>query len=123
VQEAAVHRWDMQSAASTEPPDPIDPEVASDSIDELLDVTLSWEVDAERPLPGRIHIHCTDTEGEWLVHANGRVEPIHAKGDVALRGTASELLLALFDRVGVDNLDVLGNEALARELFARINTE
>src|SRR4051812_17934065 len=123
VQEAAVHRWDMQNAATQSSPDPVDPEVASDSIDELLAVTLPWGVNDNKPLSGRVHIHCTDTDGEWFIQPNGNVERIHAKGDVALRGTASELLLAMFDRVGIDNLDVIGNEALGRELIERINTE
>ena len=34
-----------------------------------------------------VHIHCTDTDGEWIIQPNGSVEPIHAKGDVAVRGT------------------------------------
>lgn len=123
VQEAAVHRWDMQSAATSAPPDPLDPRAASDAIDELLAVSLPWGVDVERPLSGSVHIHCTDTDGEWLIHADGRVEAIHAKGEVALRGTASDLLLAAFERISTDNLDVIGNAALARELIGRINTE
>jgi hypothetical protein len=70
-------------------PDPVDPEVASDSIDELLAVTVPRGVSDNKPLPGRVHIHCMDTEGEWFIQPNGNVERIHAKGDVALRGTAS----------------------------------
>ncbi|MGH9209747.1 MAG: maleylpyruvate isomerase family mycothiol-dependent enzyme [Acidimicrobiales bacterium] len=123
VQEAAVHRWDIQHAATEASPEPIDPDVASDSIDELLAVTLPWGVSDQKPLPGPVHIHCTDTEGEWFIQPDGKVEPIHAKGDVALRGTASDLLLAAFERIGIDDLDVIGNEALARELIERINTE
>ncbi|MEY2446873.1 MAG: hypothetical protein QOH79_349 [Acidimicrobiaceae bacterium] len=123
VQEAAVHRWDMQNAATHDPPAPIDPAVASDSIDELLVSTLPWGVNQEKPLPGTVHVHCTDTEGEWFIHPDGRVEPIHAKGDVALRGTASDLLLAMFTRVGIDTLDVIGDESLARKLIEAINTE
>lgn len=123
VQEAAVHRWDIQNAATHRSPDPVDPEVASDSIDELLAVTLPWCVSDKKPLAGRVHIHCMDTEGEWFIQPNGNVEPIHAKGDVALRGTASDLLLAVFKRVGLDNLEVIGSEALAHEFIERINTE
>src|SRR5947209_4178865 len=63
VQEAAVHRWDLQQAAAKSSPDPIDPEVASDSIDELLEVTLPWTIGEKKPLPGSVHIHCTDTNG------------------------------------------------------------
>ena len=122
VQEAAVHRWDIQNAAATSPPAPIDPEAASDSIDELLAVTLPWTVNATKPLPGSVHIHCTDTDGEWLVHPDGRVEAVHAKGDTALRGTASDLLLAAYNRVGVDAIEVIGDDALARQLIERLNT-
>ncbi len=58
--------------------------------------------------PGRrsatrtIHLHCTDGEGEWLITRAGDdvvVTREHAKGDVAARGTASDLLLFLWGRV------------------------
>jgi uncharacterized protein (TIGR03083 family) len=123
VQEAAVHRWDMQSAASTATPDPIDAEVASDSIDELLAITLPWGVRADKPLPGSVHIHCTDTPGEWLIQPDGRVEALHAKGSAALRGAASDILLVLYDRLPLDTVELIGDEAVARELLTRLNTE
>jgi uncharacterized protein (TIGR03083 family) len=123
VQEAAVHRWDMQNAATQDPPDPLAPEMASDSIDELFAITLPWGVNEKKPLRGTVHVHCTDTEGEWFIHPTGRVERIHAKGDVALRGTASDLLLAFFTRVGIDVLDVIGDESLGRQFVEAINTE
>jgi len=119
VQEAAVHRWDMQNAV-TGAADPIDPQAASDSLDELLAVTLPLGVTEDEPLAGLVHIHCTDTDGEWLVHPNGRVEPVHAKGDVALRGTASDLLLAAYGRVGLDTIDVFGDPSLARTFLDRL---
>jgi uncharacterized protein (TIGR03083 family) len=123
VQEAAVHRWDMQSAATQDPPDPIDAEAASDSIDELFGVTLPWGVNKKKPLPGSVHVHCTDIEGEWFIHPDLRVEAIHAKGDVALRGSASDLLLVFFARLDLDVVEVIGDESLARKLVEAINTE
>ena len=123
VQEAAVHRWDLQNAATNGAADSIDPEAAADSIDELLGITLPWSVNAEKPMAGTVHLHCTDTAGEWFIHTDGRVEPIHAKGDVAIRGAASDLLLALFKRVAVDDLDLIGDTSLAHVLIERINTE
>jgi predicted lipid carrier protein YhbT len=45
----------------------------------------------------------------------------HAKGDVAARGTASDLLLFLYGRIDADGLDVFGDAALLarwRELVA-----
>ena len=123
VQEAAVHRWDMQSAATVAPPDPIDPEAASDSIDEFLAVQLPLAVSDDKPLPGSVHLHCTDVEGEWFIHPEGRVEPIHAKGDVAIRGTASDLLLVLYARVMLDDLEVIGDSVVARKLVENLDLE
>jgi uncharacterized protein (TIGR03083 family) len=121
VQEAAVHRWDAQTAAGVDVV-PIDPEVASDSIDEFLTLSRPALTGDAPALPGTVHLHCTDVEGEWFVHPDGRVEPIHAKGDVALRGAASDLLLALYSRIPVDQLDVIGDRAVA-EAFLSVHLE
>jgi uncharacterized protein (TIGR03083 family) len=120
VQETAVHRWDMQGAATSGIPDPIDGEAASDSIDEFLWSTLPWGVNHSKPLRGSVHLHATDVEGEWFIEPNGRVDRAHAKGDVAVRGTASDLLLALYNRVPIDGLDVVGDTLLARDLVKRV---
>ena len=51
---------------------------------------------------GTLHLHCTDVEGEWLVaRRDGEVTVTreHAKGDVAARGSASDLFLFLWGRV------------------------
>jgi hypothetical protein len=113
----------MQDAATTDPPAPIEPDVASDSIDEFLTFSLPMGRAKAEPLKGTVHLHCTDTAGEWFIHPDGRVEPIHAKGDVAVRGTASDLLLALYARVDIDDLDVIGNESIAEELVDSIDLE
>lgn len=122
VQEAALHRWDIENAATGQP-QPIEPDVASDSIDEVLAITLPWGARPDKPLPGTVHIHCTDADGEWFIHADGRVEPIHAKGDAAIRGGASDLLLALYERVPFDTVEVIGDGDVAREFAARIQTD
>jgi hypothetical protein len=111
----------MENAAAP-PPEPIDPEVAADSIDEMLAVTLPWAVGPDKPMPGSVHVHCGDTQGEWLVHPDGRVDREHAKGDVAIRGAASDILLGLYSRVPIDRLDIVGDEAMAREFLARVDT-
>ena len=52
-----------------------------------------------------LHFHRTDGDGEWLVRLTPdgpEVERAHAKGDVAVRGSASDLLLARAGRVGLD---------------------
>ena len=122
VQEAAVHRWDLEHAV-TGVGAPIDADAAADSIDEILGVTLPWGVGPDKPLPGTVHLHCTDVDGEWFIAADGRVERAHAKGDAAVRGTASDLLLGLYTRIPFDELEVIGDAAVAQELLDRINTE
>ena len=122
AQEAAVHRWDIELAANGKG-EPVDAEVATDAIDEFLSVQLPWCVRAEKPLPGSVHLHCTDVDGEWFIHADGRVETTHAKADAAIRGTASDLLLMLYKRVPVDDLEVIGDSALASQFAAVQDTE
>jgi uncharacterized protein (TIGR03083 family) len=122
VQEAAVHRWDIQTAAMLVPA-PIAKDAASDSIDEFLAITLPWCVRVDKPLSGTVHIHCTDTQGEWFVHGDGRVEPIHARGAVAIRGAASDILLALFKRIPIENLEIIGDAALARLFVEAMKTD
>lgn len=103
--ELAVHRWDAERA--TGEPAPIDPELASDGIDEFFEVTHPRTMTRERATPpvGSLHVHCTDVPGEWLAWyetteegSRYRFTREHAKGDAALRGPAAELLLALYHR-------------------------
>jgi len=108
--ETAIHRWDAQSSIGTQAP--IDATLAADGIDELL--TMFQPARAKRAtapiLPGSLHVHCTDVPGEWTIHPDGNglsVTRQHGKGDAALRGPASTLLLALWHRLPMaDNNDV-----------------
>jgi uncharacterized protein (TIGR03083 family) len=118
AQETAVHRWDAQAAASAVTP--VDTALAVDGIDELLDVFLtaraSWLPDTT-VLAGSVHFHCTDAEGEWLVRIDDGVVDVvreHGKGDAAVRGTASDLLLYGWNRIGPDapGLEVFGDPAV-----------
>ena len=119
VQETAVHRWDTQTATGIDV-EPIAADLAADAIDEFLTLARPAVTEDSPPLPGSVHLHCTDVDGEWFVHPDGRVEPIHAKGDVALRGAASDLLLALYNRVPLDDLDVIGDRGVA-EMFLDVH--
>jgi len=115
--EAAVHRWDAELAAGRTVE--LDPALAADGIDESLtmlslrkDVTGSGET---------VHLHCTDTEGEWLVtlEAGGpTIERVHSKGDVAARGAASALDLFVWGRVAPDTLEVFGDRDLLERFQA-----
>lgn len=110
AQETAMHRRDAD-------PCPLDPALAVDGIDELMELFLP-RVPAER-LDGpaaTIHLHATDVMGEWLVQIGPHgltFERGHAKGDVALRGSAGDLLLWAWNRAGVDErFEVFGEAAL-----------
>jgi uncharacterized protein (TIGR03083 family) len=121
AQETAVHRADAELAAGEAPG--IEPTLASDGIDELLEHMLRWPVESAPPLAGTVHLHCTDVDGEWLAwEGDDRalvVERRHAKGDVALRGPASDLLLALWRREPLSTVEVLGDAMVAERLLAR----
>ncbi len=109
AQETAVHLWDATGRA-------IDPALAVDGIDEHLGLFAPLAPGDTLPRHGTIHLHATDIDGEWLVtlgpsgisYENG-----HAQGDVALRGTASDLLLWCWNRAPADDrFEVFGDATL-----------
>jgi uncharacterized protein (TIGR03083 family) len=116
AQETAVHRWDAQDAAGTA--DGFDPVLAVDGIDEFFEEFVPVLVDATKITgePTSIHLHATDIEGddgEWFVElAPGEVrwERVHRKGDLAVRAPASDLLLVVWGRRGLDGLESFGDE-------------
>jgi uncharacterized protein (TIGR03083 family) len=107
--ETAVHLWDAVGR-------PIDPELAVDGVDEHLGLFAPLAPGDTLPKHGTIHLHATDVDGEWLVTLGPdgiSSEHGHAKGDVALRGTASDLLLWCWNRVPVDDrFEVFGDATL-----------
>ena len=113
AQETAVHRWDGVGGT-------IDPALAIDGIDEHLGLFAPLAPGDALPRHGTIHLHATDAEGEWLVTlgpAGISFEHGHAKGDVALRGPASDLFLTVWRRRPLSSLDVVGDAAFADRLL------
>jgi uncharacterized protein (TIGR03083 family) len=108
--ETALHAWDAVNAVGRAWP--IDMDTAADGIDELLNTflprrELAWGA-------GRtLHVHHTDGDGEWLVTiaASPVVTRGHAKGDIAVRGSALDLWLWLTNRP--NDAAVFGDQALA----------
>ncbi len=116
--ETFVHRVDAELAAGVDP-EPTEPALAADAIAELFEnaPAVPW-LAGLRGAGATIHLHATDTPGEWLVWLGPdgwSVRAEHAKADVALRGPAAALLLALLGRRGTGDLEVLGDAAV----FAR----
>ena len=112
--ETAVHRYDAQLAAGTTAP--IEAPLAVDGIDEFFELLPFWRgAENVRGDGETLHFHCTDGDGEWLARLDPEgfsVTREHAKGDVAARGTASDLVLFLYGRVRADDLEVFGDASL-----------
>ncbi|MGH2735458.1 MAG: maleylpyruvate isomerase family mycothiol-dependent enzyme [Actinomycetota bacterium] len=124
TQETAVHRWDAQQATGNVKP--IEAELASDGIDEILYVFLPAKLDRHNGGGETVHIHCTDVAGEWMVRLNDggfEVTSEHGKGDAALRGPASDLLLALWGRIPFERVELIGDETVPPKLLAAIDRE
>jgi len=120
AQETAVHRWDIEQSHGIE--QPIERGLARDGVDEALDVHLPDRV-ADTDVRGNgesFHFHQTDGDGEWVVRFGPDgvlVSREHLKADVAVRGSASDLLLFQWGRVGAERLEVIGDISLLDRYF------
>ena len=122
--ETAVHLWDANAAAGTTAP--IDATLASDGIDEFLTHMLAGVAKGAAPVGGSVHLHCGDVPGEWTVTEGGdgfTVVREHAKGDCAIRGTANDVLLALWRRLPLSALDVVGDRDVAERFIAHTGND
>jgi uncharacterized protein (TIGR03083 family) len=121
AQETAVHRWDAEQAAGRS--FTIEPALAADAVDEFFEHTAARRREGVPPVGGAVHLHATDTPGEWTVSedASGAlvVERGHARGDAALRATASDLLLLLYRRIGPEAEARHGDAAVLERFLAR----
>jgi uncharacterized protein (TIGR03083 family) len=119
AQEAAVHRADAEAATGVITP--IDASLAADGIDEFLTVFLPQSQDAYKGDDGStVHLHATDAPAEWVIEMGDRVvaREGHEKCAVAARGTASDLLLALWRREPASSLDIAGDAAALDRFLA-----
>jgi uncharacterized protein (TIGR03083 family) len=112
--EHAVHAWDAEAAIGE--PTPLSSELATDGIDEWLHLFSARRGD----LGGSVHLHCTDIDGEWVLEG-GVVTREHRKCDCALRGPAESLLLALWQRVPADQVDIVGDGAVAMRFLGALS--
>lgn len=117
VQEAAVHAFDAQLATGT--PQPVPAIVALDGIAEFIGVSYGtagpWPYE-----PARIGLHATEGES-WLLNLKAPGSDVldGQPGTVAdLRGSASDLLLALHGRLPLDCLRSQGDRATLENLLS-----
>lgn len=119
--ETAVHRWDLQMAQGMA--EPIDARLAADGVSEVLD---SWLPAGRRRGPkdrfGVVQLIGTDVDHEWFLRLRGEgvalldratiLDDTDPREQAVAAGTASDLNLALWGRIGFDVLDVSGDESL-----------
>ena len=128
--EASIHRYDIQNAGGN--PQPVEHDVAVDGIDEIFDYLVPRRKPTDFAGNGEtLHLHATEAagdsggaSGEWFITrtpAGIEVERKHAKGDVAARGSASDLLLLLWGRKDPGELDVIGDVAQLHEWQQKMN--
>ncbi|MGQ0576091.1 MAG: maleylpyruvate isomerase family mycothiol-dependent enzyme [Pseudonocardia sp.] len=127
LHECLVHRADAALALAA----PLDAPaaVAADGVSEWLTLLAARPAGEDPALPGdaTMHLHATDepglgVAGEWMVRPAGNAvawEPGHAKGTVAVRGPAADLLLVLTRRIGPDRVEVLGDAGVLQTWLAR----
>lgn len=114
--ETSMHRWDVEAAFTT--PEPIDPGIARDGIEEVLEIFVPARMQFDT-LAGQgetIHLHATDVDhGEWVLTLDAqevRWEHAHTKADVAARARVSDLLLLLWGRIPPSRLELFGDSEL-----------
>ena len=115
--ELAVHRVDAQLARGAALP--VDAELAADGIEEifLLQAYGAAFHDIEHGTGQTMHLHGTDVDGrgidaEWLVTLSPdglQVTREHAKGDLALRASVSDLEMLLYQRPTVGPVERFGD--------------
>lgn len=115
LHEETVHRADAAMALGA--PYGLDPALAADGVSEWLDLLAARPVEsgaAPLDLDRTLHLHATDdgAAGEWMIRGTGTGvswEHGHGKGDAAVRGPATDLLLAAVRRAPADSVEVLGD--------------
>lgn len=119
--ETAVHAWDARDASGAA--SAIEADLASDGIDEFLENFLPLAREGVPFVGGSVHIHCTDVPGEWMVREGDALTLVvtreHAKGTAAIRGDASDVLLALWRRRGTETLEIIGSAEVADRFLQR----
>jgi uncharacterized protein (TIGR03083 family) len=119
--ETAVNRWDAQMATGAA--EPLEAKIATDGVSEVLDTFLPAGRRAVPTRPtGLVALHSTDIDHTWHVRLRGEgialldtdtiLDDDELRTRAVAAGTASDLMLALHGRVGIDVLDVTGDEQL-----------
>jgi uncharacterized protein (TIGR03083 family) len=118
--ETAIHRWDTQLAHGVE--EPIDRALAEDGIAHTFEVMMPFRRSLREAPAGRgerYRFVQSDGPGVWLVNFDGEPAVSREDGpaDVTITGTASDLFLFLWHRMGADTLSVEGDGSFLARYF------
>ena len=114
--ELTIHRVDLEAVSG--PAGPVEAAVAADGIDEVAFLAKQGLVMGYgNPGGGEtLHLHGTDVESaEWLVHLGADdivVTHEHAKADLAIRGSVSDLEMLLYQRPVLGTVEFFGDESV-----------
>ncbi|WP_371629840.1 maleylpyruvate isomerase family mycothiol-dependent enzyme [Streptomyces sp. NBC_00341] len=125
LQQIAVHTYDAQLTVGT--PQPLPDEVALDGIEEFL-FTCNATPSPWPHKPTTIDYHATEGRS-WRLTVDGdgarstRIPAPTARGaleaaGLSVSGKAGELVLALYDRIGLESLEVSGDREIFDQLIA-----
>lgn len=106
--EAAIHRWDAQTARGR--PAGFDPDLAVDGVAEVLDMWIPSKRRGDEP-EGTVAVALTDVD-RTLTVVNGDPEAATAR----IAGPVGDVWLALWGRVPLTDLTVEGDGELARSI-------
>ncbi|MFD0352457.1 maleylpyruvate isomerase N-terminal domain-containing protein [Streptomyces sp. NPDC127110] len=123
--EQAVHRWDAQ--AVTGDPNAFAPALAVDAVTQTFEVMAPARRGMRPAPPGageRYRFRRTDGPGTWTVEFDGdevRLDPDDtAPVHVEAAGTASDLMLFLWQRIPAEALHITGDTALLDHWFTLV---
>ena len=119
--ETAVHRWDAQMATGMAAP--IEPELASDALTEVLDTWLAaGRRHRQDSKPGMVALQATDVEETWyvrltkdgiaLLDTDTLLDDDDRHERATAIGTASDLVLAVYERIPFKVLQLSGEVGL-----------
>ncbi|MGA9872610.1 MAG: maleylpyruvate isomerase N-terminal domain-containing protein [Rhodococcus sp. (in: high G+C Gram-positive bacteria)] len=126
LHEITVHRFDVQDALHAvggAAPDPADATGAADGVAEWAEACLTRiPTGSLGGVAGRtVHLHTDDgTDMELFLDFTGDAVAVsreHRKGDVALRGSAEDLLLTVWRRRPLGTVEIVGDAAVAEALY------
>ncbi|GAB2946001.1 maleylpyruvate isomerase family mycothiol-dependent enzyme [Micromonospora polyrhachis] len=123
--ETVIHRWDAQMAIAAG--DPIEAKLAADGVSEVVDTFLpAGRRSSDQQFHGVVQLVAADTDQRWYLRLRGSgialldtdtiLDTHDPRARVHATGTASDLMLALWGRIGLDVLDVTGDASLLEGL-------